>query len=333
MTPFRTVLIGFGKMAAGYSLDPRQTAWYNYCTHAQALRDHPLFDWQAVIDCSDEALAGAKQQWGVAQAVRHADELISPEDIEVAVIATPPDARRGLIRNLPGLRAVVIEKPLGNNLEEAESLLRECRERNVLVGVNLPRRYDLDMRDLAAGRRCPAGNPMAVFGTYGNGLRNNGTHLVDTVRMLFGEVARTGIPPGAKTFVEGSILGDINVPFTLTMASGLAVMVQPLCFRNYREVSLDIWGEVGRLQLVHESLTELVSLCEDNRQLSCTYEIAHDRQAIRTTSIGDALYRVYDNVAAAIKGREALLCPGDEALKTMRVIETVYRQANEVVGS
>jgi predicted dehydrogenase len=322
MSGWKTALVGFGRIAAGYAEDPAQARWYPYASHAQVLRDHPAFDWQAVVDPSAAACATATARWGISRTAISAAALENAEEIEVAVLATPPDARQGIIECFPRLRAVIVEKPLGINLAAAESFIAECGRRGILVAVNLPRRYDADLRALAdRGLEDRIGKPMAVFGTYGNGLRNNGTHLVDLIRMLFGSIASVDAVHGCLPFVEGPIEGDINVPFLAVMASGLIAMVQPIRFSSYREVGLDIWAERGRLQLVHESLTAIETPVADNRQLSGAMELSHDMSSVSTTSVGRALYSVYDNLAAAMQGHAALLCPGEEGLATMRVVE------------
>lgn len=61
---YKTVLFGFGSVARGLADQPGRDKWYRYATHAQVLRDHPSFDWQAVVDVSDDALAAARDQWG-----------------------------------------------------------------------------------------------------------------------------------------------------------------------------------------------------------------------------------------------------------------------------
>jgi predicted dehydrogenase len=319
---WRTAVVGFGRIAAGYADDPAQSRWYPFASHAQALRAHPAFDWVAVVDPARAALSSATTRWGITEVAASVDDLANAGDIEVLVLATPPDARQGVLDRFPRLRAVITEKPLGSNLREAEEFVAECRRRQVLVAVNLPRRYDADLRGWAAGgMQERVGSPMAVFGTYGNGIRNNGTHLVDLVRMLFGTVASAGVVSGTTPFHEGPIAGDLNFPFSLVMTSGLAVMVQPLRFAHYREVSLDIWAERGRLQLVHEGLTVIQAPVAANRQLSGAQEIAHDQPTVATSSVGRALYGLYENLAEVLDGRAALHCSGDEGLETMRVVE------------
>lgn len=328
---WRTALIGFGKMAAGYASDPRQAAWFRYSTHAQVLAEHPSFDWQVVVDPAEPARAQAAGNWPVAHTAARIQDHPGAGEIDVAVIATPPEARMNIIEAIPALRAVLIEKPLGQDLVQARSFLDACALRGILVAVNLPRRYDLQLQALAQGGLAAQwGAAQAVFGVYGNGLRNNGTHLIDLVRMLFGEVQSFSVPPGAHRFTEGPISGDCNAPFTLNMASGPTVMVQPLVFQHYREVGVDIWAERGRIQLLNETLLSHTSPRVDNRQLSGAHEIAHDWQNTRTLGLSTALYAAYDNVASALAGDAPLACSGEEAYKTMQVAEAVLALAGQL---
>lgn len=324
---WKTAIVGFGQVAAGYSDDPRHSRFYTHPTHAAAVSAHPNFDLRAVADPSERARASARDRWAVTTVVADVSEL-RDVGVEVAVLATPPANRLAAIGALPQLRAVLVEKPLASTVEEARRFLDECARRGILVAVNLMRRYDEDLQRLAAGglhQRC--GAVRAVFAVYGNGLRNNGTHVVDTARMLFGPIAQHGVVPGGMPFTEGPLDGDVNVPFYLVAESGLMIVGQPVRFADYREVSLDIWGEQARLQLVHEGLLEIVSPRGDNRQLQNAREIEHDQSSNRTTSIGGALRRVYDNLDGALNGRAALACSGEDAFETLQVIERIMATA------
>lgn len=322
MTPFRTAIVGFGRIAAGYAADPRQARWYRYSSHAQALRAHPAFDWQAVVDPDPSAREAAASRWAVQEVADTAAALPRAGEIEVAVLAGPPASRASAIDGFPRLRAVVIEKPIAATLDAAQALLETCSKRGILVAVNLPRRYDSDLRTLAAGGlTAKIGAVQAVFGTYGNGLRNNGTHWIDLVRMLIGEVTSARAIEGGAAFVEGPLPGDVNVGFHLVTGRGLTCTAQPLRFSCYREVSMDMWGERGRLQLVHEGLTTVLTMSGENRQLSDEREIRHDAPEYHASSMGDALYRLYENVAGALAAGERLIYSGEDGLATMRIVE------------
>lgn len=324
---WKTAIVGFGQVAAGYSDDPLHSRWYTHPTHAAALSGHPAFELIAVADLSERARANARERWQVATVAADVAEL-RDLGIEVAVLATPPADRLAAIDALPHLRAVLVEKPLAASVEEGRRFLDECNRRGILVAVNLVRRYDEDLQRLASGgllERC--GTVRAVFAVYGNGLRNNGSHIIDTARMLFGPIADLGVVPGATPFQEGPIEGDVNVAFYLVAESGLLIVGQPVRFADYREVSLDIWGERARLQLVLEGLLEIVSPRGDNRQLQHAREIAHDQSSDRVTSIGGALRRVYDNLDDALHGRAKPACSGQDAFETLQVVERLMDAA------
>jgi len=319
-----TVLIGFGRVAAGYAADARTAACYPYITHAQVLRDHPAFNLSAAVDPAPAARESARDDWHVNTVADDLADLPDPDSYHVAVLASPPESRPDVLAALPNLKAIVLEKPLALNLSDATAFAAACAARDIAVQVNLPRRADETMVALAEGGLAERiGRVQAAFGLYGNGLSNNGTHLVDTVRMLLGEIRSVQAVGGVRPFFEGPITGDFNLPFTLVLESGICVMVQPLGFDHYREVGLDLWGETGRLGIWHEGLTTVLSERADYRSMTDEREIASDHVAGARTTIGHALYNIYDNLTAALDGKAALRSDMANALRTMTVVEAV----------
>jgi predicted dehydrogenase len=330
MTPrrFRTIVVGFGKVGAGYAKDPVMARFYPFATHAQVLAAHPDFLWDAVVDPADDALASARTDWKISNAVRTLKDLPRGYDPEVAVIATPPQTRLDVLNKLPTLRAVLVEKPLGSTLEDARAFLAYCQERNILVQVNYWRRADRVFRELAAGRlEDMIGPPISVFGLYGNGLLNNGSHMVDFVRMLFGEIAEVCADGAAATASAAPLPGDVHVPFHLNMKAGLTVSFQPLDFAEYRENGLDIWGEKSRLSILQEGLGIYLYPKNENRAMSGEREVASDRPKALESSVGTALYEMYGNLAAVVRGTTPLWSPGESALETARAVQAVLDSA------
>jgi len=56
-------------------------------------------------------------------------------------LATPPDAHAGILSTLPRGAAVLIQKPMGSDLEGASEILKICRERELLAAVNFQLRF------------------------------------------------------------------------------------------------------------------------------------------------------------------------------------------------
>lgn len=329
MKPIKTVLIGFGKSASGYADDPRTHHYYTYTTHAQVVRDHSAFSWGAVVDPSKAARRSAEQNWNVPIAVGDVRELAGLYEPELAVIATPPDIRFGLLEYLPSVRAVLVEKPLALSLSDACRFLDLCQRRKILVQTGYWRRADQRFRALADGSLEELiGSAQTAFGVYGNGLLNNGAHLIDLVRMLLGRIACVQCVGEAFSMDAGPIPGDINISFGMQLETGQMVFLQPIDFRRYREVSLDIWGRNGRLAFFNEGLNIFLHPVKDNRALSGEKEIGHDQPEILPSTVGFAFYRLYDNLAMVMRKEcKSLWSPGDSALETARVVEAVVRSA------
>lgn len=328
--PFRTVLVGLGRVGAGYAEDPLMAKSIRYATHAQVLADHPAFDWGAVVDVSMRARERAAARWDVPLAADSPERVADEYRPEVAVLATPPEARIGLLERLPGLSAVVVEKPLGRSLAEAEEFLALCVERSILVQVNLWRRADERFRALADGDlEARIGRPQAIFALYGNGLTNNGTHVVDFLRMLAGDFELVQAVSSGGQRSSGPIAGDPDLAFTAHLADGATAAVLPVDFRHYREVGLDVWGERGRLSILQEGLSIRSYPRAANRSASDECEIASDRPAEIESTIGYAFFRLYSNLAEVLDGGAELWSPGVSALRSERVTHAVRHSAEQ----
>ncbi|MFQ5763792.1 MAG: Gfo/Idh/MocA family protein [Rhodospirillales bacterium] len=326
----RTIVVGFGRIADGLRHDARMAKHFTYATHAQVLNDHPAFQWLGVVDPADDARRAAAEDWKVPHVAADLDTVAKEVEPELAVIAAPPGHRSEIVQQLPSLKAVMVEKPLAGGGEEGPAFIGFCRQHNVHVQVNYWRRGDALYRELAeGGLEKMIGRPQAAFATYGNGLHNNGSHLVDFIRMLMGEVA-TVQTLGDVRLVDGAPLADdVHAPFALRMAGGALVTVQPLDFGHYREVGLDIWGETGRLALYQESLGVFHYPLADNRGLEGEKEIASDKPEVLAPTVGQALYRLYDNLAQVVAGEAEPWSPGDDALQTDLVVGAVLTSAAE----
>lgn len=321
-----SAIIGFGRMGRGYAADPMMARHYPYAAHAQVLARHPAFEWRAVVDPDPAAQTEARDHWAVPVVASDLDSLgAAAAEIEFAVLATAPDTRLGIIEALPRLQAVLVEKPLGTSLETAQAFLDACAARGVTVAVNLWRRADTVLRALAAEELTERiGALQGGIALYGNGLRNNGTHMIDMVRMLCGEIVGGTLIGGDVGFAEGPIPGDRNPSFALDLAGGASIAFQPLRFAEYRENGLILWGTCGRIEVMNEGLSIAAYHRAANRAMQGEHEIAFDAPEFLLSAAGTALYAMYDNIAEVMAcGHCRQASTGSSALTTARVVEAV----------
>jgi predicted dehydrogenase len=325
MKSWRTVLVGCGKIGAAYAHDPVMAQHYRYVSHAQVLSGHPGFDWVAAIDRDAGAAAQVASQWSVPRHGATLDGLHGACAPEVAILAMPPGDRAAALSALPALKAVLVEKPLGGDAAEAGRFLDLCAQRGIAVQVNLPRRADTSHRALAAGGLDrEVGRRQGAFLVYGNGLANNGTHMIDLARWYLGEVTGAQAVLGGQARREGPLDGDVNVPFALSHLDGASTLAMPVAFAHYRENLIDIWGERGRVSLVQEGLRLAVSPRRDNRAMSGERELVNDAPTVTTTTIGESFYAVYQDLYDYLGGTRAeLASPGENARRCAVVVDAV----------
>lgn len=91
---------------------------------------------------------------------------------EIVSICTPPETHLEIVKqvvSLLSIKAIYLEKPIANTLEDADEIIKLCDFYGVILQVNHQRRFM---------------NPVMRFS---RGILNTGTHALDLLRHLFGE--------------------------------------------------------------------------------------------------------------------------------------------------
>src|SRR6056297_2102348 len=82
-------------------------------------------------------------------------EIGGDDRVDIALVLTPPDARRAVIEPLARAgKAILLEKPVGRTLEEAREVVTTCDEAQVPLGVVFQHRMreaSVAARDIVAG--------------------------------------------------------------------------------------------------------------------------------------------------------------------------------------
>ena len=92
-----------------------------------------------VFDLDAERARQAGERFGV-RVFGSLDEALSNDDA-IFDLATPPSAHHTVLERIPSGAGVVIQKPMGSDLEEATRILKICRERKLRAAVNFQLRF------------------------------------------------------------------------------------------------------------------------------------------------------------------------------------------------
>jgi predicted dehydrogenase len=262
---------------------------------------------------SEAALKEAAERFGWEQTCTDWHEAIERDDIDLIDICTPGDTHAEIaIAAAAAGKAILCEKPLANNVAEAEAMLAAVQRSGVINMVchNYRRApaVQLAQRLIAAGR---IGTIHHFRGTYlqdwildpefplvwrleraraGSGaLGDIGSHAVDLARFLVGEI--TEVTGALETFVRerplpddptrtGAVTVDDAAAAVIRFANGALGTIEATRFaagrRNYNHFEIN--GSRGSIAFNLERMNELqVYFTED----------AEDVQGFRTINVTD----------------------------------------------
>jgi predicted dehydrogenase len=94
-----------------------------------------------VFDIDADRAAGLSRKWGIGNVYRSTADMTGNGVNCVYDIATPPSAITDILPLLPDGAAVLIQKPMGEDLGQAETILDICRAKRLNAAVNFQLRF------------------------------------------------------------------------------------------------------------------------------------------------------------------------------------------------
>ena len=323
---YNTLFVGFGAIAYGLGLDSKYVAENPIPSHFTAVKNTGM----GVVTCAVEPSvkrASEARGAGVKRVAATVKDLPNLDEIKVVSFLAGPDTDKvAILKALPNLAGAVFEKPIGGDPAQIIALTRVLSDSNITAQVCYPRRFDRSMIDLRQEihEGC-LGDVQTVSVIYGNGVKNNGSHLIDLVRYLLGELRLIG--PVREHSYDHALKDDVNVNFCLLTEAGASVNFQCIDFREYRENSIDIWGTKGRVLLAQEGSSLFRWEVTPSRFGMGLMEIDSATPSIEKTCLGTALSEVYSNLYGALQGREKIISTMENALTTESLIHEITQAA------
>lgn len=177
MKRYRVGLVGCG---------PRQRA------HMTAFREVPEVEVVACADIDAERLHNFGEEYGIGLAHRYLSvaDMMAAERLDVANVVTAAAVRYQPVRDLAlgGVGAILVEKPMSIDLEEADQMLAICEEVGCQLVVNHQYRFlPFALRIKEAVESGSLGTVEYLRTTCQNKLHGQGTHMIDLANFLHGD--------------------------------------------------------------------------------------------------------------------------------------------------
>ena len=149
-----------------------------------------------------------------------------------------------------GIKVIVLEKPLANNIKQSKKLIYEIKKNKIKVIVNHRRRFDNEIiklkKKLDEGY---IGDILQISSYYVYGLLTTGTHVIDTLRFLLKDIAGEvdhvfGFKNKFKNFCSKD---DKNYDAIISFKNGLKASMQSLNLKDYDIFDFYIYGSKGKI--------------------------------------------------------------------------------------
>jgi predicted dehydrogenase len=175
--------------------------------HLVAYRDAG-FNPYGISSRTYENAKSAAEERGIPNVYPNWKELVEDPQIEVLDIAIPPDKQLEVVQHAvkqKHIKAILCQKPLAMNMQEAKEIVTLCEDAGIKIGVNSNMRYDQSIRALKTilnrgylGTPVLATIEMRAIPHWQDFLHkydhieilNMGIHHVDAFRYLFGDPDR-----------------------------------------------------------------------------------------------------------------------------------------------
>jgi myo-inositol 2-dehydrogenase/D-chiro-inositol 1-dehydrogenase len=233
--------------------------------HAASLAAHPGVQFVGIHDV-DTVRAETLASRFATRALTE-QEAFDPAEVDAVFIASSTDTHGQHLRAAAdaGL-AVLCEKPIAPNLQEAVAVAEHVRASGVPAMLDFNRRYDRDhakLRQIVAdggvgnvelvqlSSRGPSLPPIEYLKISGGQLRDQTVHFFDLVRWITGEDP-VSVSVAGSALVNPSIseFGDVDTSVaTLTLPSGALVQIDSVRRTGYGyDERIEVMGSTGLVE-------------------------------------------------------------------------------------
>lgn len=260
-------------------------------------------------------------------------KMIKAECPDVVSIATWKDSHFQITNKCIdlGLKNLVLEKPLANNINQALKLHLKIKKNNVKIFINHRRRFDTEIIKLKKKiQKKIIGNILHVSANYVYGILTTGTHLIDTLRMLLNKTSgEIEYVVGTKNnFNNFRPKNDENIDGYLFFKNGLKASIQSLNMKSYDNFDIYIYGSKGLITIKGIGRDGFIYNVIKSSEHSGFTELDHKPKRIFGPKPRNQFGKLSENVVECISNKNKKpLCDSFDSLVDMIVIDKLLKSS------
>ena len=316
MKPYKCLIVGLGDIGLKYDLDLSKRFVY---THARAISIHPDFELIGAVDINKKNRDEFKKNYRkpVFANFNDASSELNPDLIIISSpTKTHKDVLEEILKKVTPL-AILCEKPLDIDIEKARKIVNECYKNNIKLYVNYIRRSDpgsIKVGELL--KKEIFKKPYKGIVWYSKGLKNNGSHFINLLECWLGHHKAVKNISKGKQYKE---INDFDYDFTIQYRNAEILFCSSI-ENSSTYNSIEIMSPTGRLLYENggeEIFFQKVSTSKNN--------YLEKEKTFIQTNMNKYQYNVLNNLSASIQGKSSFISTGDDALKTLEVVDMIEK--------
>ena len=331
MKKYSVALIGCGWIGVGAQLDPSRPA---PASHSAAINENKDLELVALVDSSPSALETAGKLYPSISKYDSVSTLFENTLPDVVVIATEDSshAENIILSSNAGVKIILCEKPISNDIKNAESAINICAKNDTCLIINHMRRFDSLIQKfqsyISGGyvKDTSIGEPRKVIASYDSSLYHGGTHTIDLLQQFFGDVISVkAVIPRNKDGTE-----NIESPDALIQFKDLNVLLYQIDSREVAICEVTIIGEKGIIR-IRDMMGGTIDVINTRTSPDFTNHKMPDYSNSKTFSNENNSYMTgtYKHLLNCLKNKITTCESSYSALKTIKIIEAIKESSKD----
>lgn len=315
---YSVLIVGLGRIAFGY--DAEKQLEDVALSHARAFHDHSEFMVVGGVDPSGEKCALFSDLYECA-AYKNLEEALGKTDPDIVVISAMTELHGSILRRVLAWKtpqAILCEKPLSYERDEARMMIDLCKEKSCSLYVNYLRRSEPGVREVKRRLKLgEIGSPVKGVAWYTKGLLHNGSHFLNLLEYWLGETVGFHIINKGHISEGVDVEPDVEITFKNGVVTFLAAKKE-----NYSFHEIDLIAANGRLRYQQGGAKITWQRTVPDEVFNGYTVLSEDEEEILSDT-KKVQWHVADQLALSLHGDSFSLCSGKSALQTLEFLMSI----------
>lgn len=339
----RAAVIGLGRIGFEFGLDKKRKQPASHLDCYRSMNDIAEI---AVCDVDKNKLALVRMAYYIsdeANPFRMKEftdyrKMLQEFQPQIVSICTPTPTHASItceVANHPSVKAIFLEKPIAQSLEEADRIIKACEKNQIKLAVNYTRRWHPLWQ--ATKKLSHFDEIISIVGFHHGPLLRTGTHMLDIFNWYIG---REPINVQAFGYAESNYLtssNDYNISGHITYEDNIEATIVSGKQKPYLLFEVDIFRRESRTKILENGkyychYKKFPSDKYSNIEELKPCEVVYERSLpINRTPLYNAITQlttsIYDVITQLANSIYKPLCTGEDARKALEVALALHYSA------